>query len=53
MRSAALVGTPLLLTYCSAKAPFEGVYLAITATNPSAKVFAAEVRVVNVVVVLA
>ena len=45
------MGLPLLLVYCSDNPPLEGVYLALMAMNPSAKVLTAEVRVVNVEVV--
>ena len=38
----------MLLRYCSERAPFEGVYLATTATKPSAKVLTAEVNEVKV-----
>ena len=39
---------PSLFRYCSDKPPLLGVYLATTATNPSAKDLTEEIREVNV-----
>lgn len=48
VRSVALTGVPLVLSYCSASAPLLGVYLAFTAIKPSAKSLMAPVRLVKV-----
>ena len=48
MRSAAESGEPLLLSNCSERPPFEGVYLALIAMKPSAKFLIAVVRVLYV-----
>lgn len=48
MRSTALSGVPLLRSYCSARPPSEGVYLAFKRRKPSAKFLIAEVSVVKV-----